>query len=231
VAVSADIARIVTEIEGVPSSKVVTIPNGVDTERFRPPAATERVASRRAFGIPDGEFVVGSVGRLAVEKNYGMLIEAFARFRSAGRTGRLLIVGEGPCRAQLEKQAHVAGMKDACLLPGHRDDVAASLAGIDVFCLSSTTEGTSITLLEAGAVGLPAIVTDVGGNREVVADGKTGAIVGRDDAGGLAEWIRRLCADSGLRATWGIAARQRVVERYSVEQMLALYQALYGSIV
>ena len=233
VAVSSDIARIVTEIERVPPRKVVTIVNGIDVKRFAPPgnggpAGTGRGAEvRQRVGIPPDAFVVGSVGRLAWEKNYELLVRSFASFHRTESASRLLLVGDGPLRQDIQRAVEEVGVADACILAGAQDDVAPWLAAMDVFCLSSLTEGTSITLLEAGAAGLPAIVTNVGGNAEVVADGSTGIVVPRSDGDAFAGAMQALSADGDRRGAMGSAARRRMAERYSQEHMVSEYLAVY----
>ena len=236
VAVSDDIARIVTDIERVPRGKVSVIRNGIDMERFSPECGTRNAECgvsevRKKLGIPANVFVVGSVGRLAWEKNYELLVRAFGQFHRRAPGSLLVIVGEGPYRDRIQQAAVAAGVADACRLPGQSDDVAVWLQAMDVFCLSSLTEGTSITLLEAGAAGLPAIVTDVGGNAEVVVAGVTGLVVPSLDERALAQAMELLAADRGQRDHMGAAARARVIERYSVDGMVNAYANLYRSVL
>ena len=143
----------------------------------------------------------------------------------------LLLVGDGPEREKLEKLVRDLGLDEVVAMPGMQKDVRPWLDCMDVFCLTSITEGTSITLLEAGACGIPAVVTDVGGNREVVEDGETGIVVPSGDEEGIAAAIAKLEGDEALRCRMGEAAGERVAERYSVEQMVEQYAALYEQIL
>ena len=231
VPVSADIARIVTDIEKVPARKVTTIVNGIDTEAFRPGVRGQESGVRRRLGIEAGAFVVGSVGRLAWEKNYELLVKAFAAVRRVAPESRLVLVGDGPYRERIAHAAEQEGVASSCLMPGRQHNVADWLQTLDVFCLSSLTEGTSITLLEAGACGLPAVVTDVGGNAEVVQDGVTGLVTPAGDEAAFRRALIALHGDAARREAMGAAARRRVAERYSVERMVREYLAVYRDVM
>lgn len=227
VPVSTDIARIVTDIEKVPARKVTTIVNGIDTEAFRPGARGQGAGIRQKLGIEVNAFVVGSVGRLAWEKNYEMLVRAFAALAREAPEARLVLVGDGPYEPRIRAAAAAIGLEKRCILAGKRDNVAEWLDTFDVFSLSSLTEGTSITLLEAGASGLPAVVTAVGGNAEIVEDSVTGRVVPSGDEAALGRALIELHDDPVRRRAMGAAARERIVERYSVGRMVKEYLAVY----
>jgi glycosyltransferase involved in cell wall biosynthesis len=228
--VSADIERIVTRIEKVPARKVVKIVNGLDTEAFGAGDGSQESGVRARLGIEPEAFVVGSVGRLAWEKNYELLVGAFAALSQRAPGSRLILVGEGPYRERIAQAARAAGVFARCVLPGLQENVAPWLGALDVFCLSSLTEGTSVTLLEAGASGLPAVVTDVGGNAEIVQHGVTGLVVPSGDREALAGALLELQADLERRRRMGAAARRRVQECYSLERMVRAYLAVYESV-
>jgi glycosyltransferase involved in cell wall biosynthesis len=234
VAVSADIERIVTGVESVPAAKVTTIRNGIDVQRFSLPNA-ERVAarqrSRAAAGIPEDAFVVGTVGRLAWEKNYELLVKAFSTFARGVPAAHMVLVGEGPYRERIQSAAVQANLESCCHLVGQQDQVADWLAAMDTFVLSSRTEGTSITLLESSASGVACIVTDVGGNAEIVSDGVTGLVVPPDNERALSRALVSLYGDAALRARLGWAAREKVATDYSVEKMVSQYMQLYSAVV
>ena len=215
VCVSADAASVATDIEKVPKTKVTVIPNGIDTEDYRPSPRKERIVT------------IGTVGRLSLEKNYAHLIEAFRRvYREVGRSVRLLIVGDGVERPKLERLAADLPVTFAGMQP----EVAVWLGQMDIFCLSSRSEGISITLLEAGAMGIPAVVTDVGGNREIVINEKSGILVTSGDTAAFAAALVRLAGNAALRERMGAAAREHVVSGYSVQQMVRAYGEEYGKV-
>jgi len=140
-----------------------------------------------------------------------------------GRSGG----GDGPERGRLEALAAELGVSERAMFAGLQADPIPFYAEMDVFCLSSDTEGTPMTLLEAGACGLPSVVTDVGGCAEVVQDGATGLVVPKGDAMALAAALEKLCRDVALRARMGQTARERVMAEYSVEAMVAGYERVY----
>jgi len=237
VAVSEDARRVVTEIEKVPVRKVRVIRNGIDAASFSLSDA-ERGALRRRqrqlCGVADNAFVVGSVGRLSSEKNYPLLVEAFASFRhsmeSAGGPSVLVLVGEGEHRSAIEEAARRWDVSDALILPGMQKDVRAWLTGLDVFCLSSDTEGTALTLLEAAASGLPSVVTDVGGNAEVIRDRIDGIVVPAGNAEQLAAALREIRTNDQVSRRMGLSARDRIQTNYSLSQMVDGYAQLYDDI-
>jgi glycosyltransferase involved in cell wall biosynthesis len=140
---------------------------------------------------------------------------------------RLDIVGDGPSRQDLEALRASLGLESRVTFHGYREDVTSFLSAADAFVLSSISEGVSIALLEAMASGLPAIATDVGGNREVIVNGVTGLLTAAGSAEGLADAIVRVESDPGLLERMGRASRQRVEEEFSLPGVVARYEALY----
>jgi glycosyltransferase involved in cell wall biosynthesis len=230
VAVSDAVQRRLVRTDGVPESKVTVIRNGVDAAVFAMSSAMRSELRRRVrqrHGIPQEAFVVGSVGRFATEKNYPLLVKAFARMPAPSVPTMLLLVGDGPDRVRIEAAIERNGVAHRCLLAGIQTDVRALLAAMDVFCLSSDTEGTSLTLLEAGASGVPCVVTDVGGNAEVVKHGVTGLVVPAGDAHAMQAALFRLLANPTERSVFGVAAADRIAQRYSMAAMVSAYEAIY----
>src|SRR5262249_46946329 len=145
-AVSEDIRSIMVGGRWSPARCVRTIVNGIDLERYRPGEARGEV--RREFGWADDQFVAGIVARLSPEKDHATLLRALARLPESAR---LAIIGEGPLRAALEAEASALRLGDRCQFLGERDDVPRLMPGLDAFVLSSVSEGTPLTLLEAMA--------------------------------------------------------------------------------
>jgi len=219
--VSADLADWLTTTVGIAARKVQVLMNGVDTERFAP-GGVERGA---VLGqLPDGAVVVGTVGRLDPVKGHTTLVSAVARL---GEKVHLVIVGDGPERGRLAAAVAAAGIGARVHLLGERSDVPALLRAFDIFCLPSRAEGISNTLLEAMATGLPVVATAVGGNPELVVEGKTGLLVPAADVAGLATALDRLASDAATRARLGVAARRRAAAEFSVEQMAIRYDTCY----
>jgi glycosyltransferase involved in cell wall biosynthesis len=184
---------------------------------------------RDEIGIPDEAWVVGTVGRLAPEKDQALLIEAMAPLLSAGR--RLVIVGEGAERDALRARiARTPGGRYVHML-GEREDVEDILAAFDAFALTSRTEGLPLVLLEAMAAGLPVLSTAVGGIPDLVNDGLTGLLSRAGDRTSLTRQLECLSTDESLSRQIGEAGRHQVVQRHSVDRMASEYGVLYESIL
>ena len=236
VAVSRDAARVLLSQRAVPHSRMRVVANGVPLAvaeglQSGPPAGKEQ--AREGLGIPQDVTLFGSVGRLWPEKNYEMLIDAFRALalKSSSLSNAspvyLVLVGDGGERERICAHIRQAGIEDAVLLPGYAKDVSMWLRAMDVFCLSSSTEGMSLSLLEACMAGVPTIVTDVGGSREVVEDGVTGIVVPEGDSGALSDAMRRLWFDSALRRSMGKKAHHKAVSCFDFRQTFNQYMAIY----
>ncbi|MGH7384366.1 MAG: glycosyltransferase [Candidatus Rokuibacteriota bacterium] len=228
VTVSLDLGRWLAEVVRIPAARIVTIHNGVDLRRF-----SSDVSERgsEALGLPDGEVVVGTVGRLDPVKDQIGLIEAFARLNPGAVPATLVIVGDGPCRSALEARAASLGIADRVRLLGTRSDVAALLGSFDLFVLPSLAEGISNTILEAMATGLPVVATRVGGNPELVEHGVTGSLVSVGDRDELATTLAAYLSDPHLRLLQGKAGRGRASEHFALERMAARYLELYAALI
>jgi sugar transferase (PEP-CTERM/EpsH1 system associated) len=227
VTVSADLRRWLIEDVRVPAAKVSAIHNGVDLSRF---GRAGRLESRLRLDLPAEAVIVGTVGRLDPVKDQAGLIRAFAKVRSAHPEALLVVVGDGPCRAELEDVVAASGQGEHVRLLGNRDDIPAVMAALDVFVLPSIAEGISNTILEAMASGLPVVATRVGGNPELVEDGIGGALVPRQDPSALAAAIAGYVADPELRRRHGLASRQRATGHFSLERMAEAYANLYTNL-
>jgi sugar transferase (PEP-CTERM/EpsH1 system associated) len=227
VTVSRDLARWLIEDIGVPRGKVLSICNGVDTQRFVPAG---RQAARAALGLGPEQVVIGTVGRLDPVKDQVGLLKAFSQLPDDSRTV-LLIVGDGPCRQDLEATVDALGLRERVRLLGERNDVPAVLSAMDVFVLCSVGEGISNTILEAMATGLPVVATRVGGNPELVTDGSTGFLVEASSAVALATSLRRYLDDPMLLAQHGGAARDHAEAEFSLERMVGAYERLYRGLL
>lgn len=242
VALSTEIRRYLEDRIGVPTTAISQICNGVDVQTFVPTrSASDRMRTgpiAERFPEPD-LFVVGTVGRLSPVKHQRLLVDAFARTvnmlatlapASAERM-RLVIAGNGPDRAALEAQVREAGIADRTWMPGTRDDVPALMADLDLFVLPSLAEGISNTILEAMACGLPVVATRVGGNADLIDDGATGTLVPSNDAVAMATALRGYATSPTRVESQGRAARERVVQRFSIDTMVARYAELYDSLL
>ena len=228
-AVSQDLARWLVETLGVSPHKVVQIYNGVDQERFCPGPARPELAP--AGFLDDNPLVVGTVGRLAAVKDQATLIRAFARLPQSPRPWRLVLVGDGPQRGALEQLAAELGVEERCWFAGDRDDIPELLRLFDLFVLPSLGEGISNTILEAMATGLPVVATRVGGNPELVVEGRTGRLVPVSDPEALAAALAELGADGDRRRAMGEAALERVRSRFHWDRTVAAYLEVYDRLL
>lgn len=225
VTVSRNAYRIAREVEKVPERKLMVIYNGIDLSRF----SREESASGASTpaGLPPNAPIVGTVARLSPEKDQKTLLEAFALVAKRDPRCILAIAGDGPARRELETLRDRLPCRERILFLGRLDDVAGLLGSLSVFALTSETEGISLALLEAGACRIPAVVTDVGGNGEVVIDGETGFLVPPGAPEPTAEKILRLLSDEEMRRRMGEKARARVEERFALDGMTASYSEVY----
>jgi glycosyltransferase involved in cell wall biosynthesis len=211
-------------------SRIRVVRNGVDTESYRPHAGIRDL--RTELGIPATAPVLGSIGRLEPIKGYDVMVEAFARLRARWQDGEaphLLVAGDGSERERLLRAAVERGVADAVHLPGWRDDVHDLHAAFTVFTMSSHSEGTSVSLLEAMSAGLCPVVTDVGGNAAVLGGDLRHRLVRPDDPEALATaWISALQAGD-RREVDARLARARVVEAFSLTAMVGSYERLYAT--
>lgn len=227
VAVSRDLARWLVEDVSVPAAKVTQIYNGVDTDAFSPGGKEE---ARRALEIRDSALVIGTVGRLDPVKDHRGLLEAFGRVARLPHA-QLVVVGDGPGRAELERGRQALGLDGRVLILGERQDVAGILRALDVFALPSLGEGISNALLEAMASGLPVVATRVGGNPELVDHDVTGILVSPRSVDALAEAFDRYLSDPALIRKHGEAGRLRAVRDFSVDRMFESYESLYSRLL
>jgi glycosyltransferase involved in cell wall biosynthesis/ribosomal protein S18 acetylase RimI-like enzyme len=190
--------------------------NGTDLRRFDPEAvAARRAGLRRALGLPEGAVVVGTVGRLVAEKGYRELFKAARLVRSTHPDVRFLVVGAPDAdKADAIGEAEIDGARSDVVLTGWRPDVRDLLGAMDVFVLPSWREGVPRSAIEASAMALPLVLTDIRGCREVVRHGVEGLLVPPRSPHSLASAISALVEDPGLRARMGQAARRRAAERF-----------------
>ncbi|TBR36178.1 MULTISPECIES: glycosyltransferase [Dyella] len=212
----------------VPQAKARVVPNGICVERFFPASDEMRHHLLSVLGLPPQRRLIGTVGRLNWAKDQRGLIEAFAHVHKQYADAALVLIGDGELRAELETCAREAGVADSVHFLGDRTDVHDLLQGLDLFVLSSVSEGYSIALLEACAVALPIVATDVGGNAEIVHDGATGLIVPPRNPPALADAMLSMLRELRQATTWGLAARAWVEQHGSLEAMAGRYAALYA---
>lgn len=229
-ALSNELRAYLEERVRVPAQRISQVCNGVDAQRFCPhPLGVQRIAG--CPFEPAQHWLVGTVGRMQDIKDPLLLARAFvqamAQAPALQRRLRLVMVGEGPLRVQVQALLAHAGLAQLAWLPGERFDVPAVLRGLHAFALPSRSEGISNAILEAMASALPVLATRVGGNPELVLHGQTGYLVASSEPRELAQRLVQL-AGCPQQARWlGQAGRQRVESCFSLQAMVAAYQSIY----
>jgi glycosyltransferase involved in cell wall biosynthesis len=227
IAVSRAVERVLAE-SGVAGDKVHVVPDGVDLHRVVQPAAPEVLA---ALGVRPGAPLVVQVAQLVGHKDPVNFVRAIAAVRESIPGVQALVVGDGPLRADVERELRVLDLNEAVHLAGFRADADSILAAADVACLSSREEGMGSVLLDALAFGIPIAATRAGGIPDVVADGESGLLAEPRDPAGLGRAIAKLLTDAALATRFGANGRARA-EAFSVERMvdgtIAVYERVLG---
>ena len=219
-AISADIERQWLAL-GVPAARLARAASGVDADHFHPgPAPDERPST-----LPPRPRVVFT-GRLHPQKNLDLLLDAWPAV-AARTAAHLVLVGDGPDRARLAEQARVLGIADRVHFAGAVSDPAGLLRAADAFALPSVAEGMSNSLLEAMATALPCVATAIGGNTDLIDDGRTGLLAPPDDRSAWSAALLRLIEDRHFAQSLGAAARRRVEAEFALPVVVDRYEALY----
>jgi sugar transferase (PEP-CTERM/EpsH1 system associated) len=233
VTVSKHLERYLVRRIGISPSRITQVYNGVDTERFAPAVAKPTDILPEGF-LGHGRVVIGTVGRLQSVKDQASLVRAFAALLQAHpewvSRAHLAIVGGGPLLGDLRALVNELGVESQVWLPGAVDDIARVLRTFDVFVLPSLAEGISDTILEAMATGLPIVATAVGGNVEIVDDGKTGHLFAPGDVESLSRFLADYIAGPQLRDAHARAARRVAVDRFGLDTMVDQYDAIYTAL-
>jgi sugar transferase (PEP-CTERM/EpsH1 system associated) len=234
VALSLDLQRYLVDGVGIAPGRISQLYNGVDCAAFAPGGKGRAPLADGPFNDPR-LFVIGTVGRLDAVKDQTNLARAFVsalrRHPQARERLRLVIVGDGTLRGDVQRILDDADASALAWLPGARHDVAAVMRALDCFVLPSLSEGISNTLLEAMASGLPVVATRVGGNAELMEEGLTGCLVPRADPEALATEILRYFDHPQLARRHGRAGRDLAEKRFSIEQMVRRYDELYAQVL
>jgi sugar transferase (PEP-CTERM/EpsH1 system associated) len=213
---------------GLPQHRIQVIANGVDISAFRP--HHDRFALRARFDIPPDRFVLGNIARLDPVKNHEVVLRALARLRLQQLPVYFLLVGDGAHRAKLQREIERLELCEEVRVFGYSDCIPDLLNCMDLYVQSSFYEGFSNTIIEAMACGLPVLATEVGGTSDIFSQGMEGWFFSPEDDQTLASLVLRFLRDPSLRDTMGRHARQKVVERFSVETMVRQYEELYRNL-
>jgi glycosyltransferase involved in cell wall biosynthesis len=212
---------------GAPPQRVHRIPNGVDHEMYRPDAAV-RGRIRRELRFSDECFVIGSVGRLASEKRFDLLLRAAAPL---GAESAVVLAGDGAERDALHALAQQLGMRDRVHLLGLRGDVPDLLQALDLFVQSSDTEGLPNAVLEAMATEVPVVATRVGGTPELIDDGVHGVLVPAGDAAHMRRAIMDVVEHRDAARGRALEARRRIEGELSFSARMNRVEAIYRDLM
>lgn len=209
------------------ASKMLTIRNGIVISKFQEASNGSRARMRLELGLMPDALLIAIVARLNPVKNHELLLHAFLPVARQKPDSYLIIIGDGKLRSALEDQTRNLGLEKQVLFLGDRRDIPALLSGMDLFVLSSTHEGYSISLLEACASGLPIIATDVGGNAEIVTQGINGYLVESGNTNALSTALIRALEDKDNLRKMGHFSRLWAEEYGSIGAMADEYGKLY----
>ena len=223
-AISEATRQALTEYEFIPAQKIAVIYNGIAPLQ---PATTNTDALRASLGIAENALIFGTIARFDPIKNQLMMIRAFAKAKASHAAIHLLMVGDGEERERLEAEVERLGITASVTFTGYIPNPAEMLAAMDIFLLSSLSEGTSMTLLEAMSLSKPCIVTHAGGNPEIIHNDYNGLVVPNDNAQAFTEAMCQLIDDPGQRAEFARHAQLRFAAQFNRQHMLAGYYSLY----
>lgn len=215
---------------GIPAHKLEVVPNGVDLSKFGK-RSTDAERLRKELGISPTDRVVGNVGRLVELKGQRFLLEAARQIVGRHPEVKFLIVGDGPLKEVLSRQASSCGIQGHVLFAGFRDDMPDVYAVMDVFALPSTDEASPMTIFEAAASRLPIVATRVGGIGDVIADRHNGLLIDSCDVQGLSEAILFLLENGTESDRMGRNAARTVRRNHNIDIMVRRYEAVYEKVL
>jgi len=227
VTVSHQMNRYLSDLGRFHGGTLQTIANGVDMERFDVSASRDQYPD---LDLSPEDFVFICVGRLEKIKGHDVLMKAFGKMKSM-RGVKLLIVGDGPVREEIENHVREQGLQHMVRMLGHRNDIPYLLNLSDCFVLSSRSEGLSCSIIEAMAAGLPVIATDVGGNSELVTDDVNGYLVPSENPDVLSTRIQIMIQDTTKRQNFAEMSLNRAREHYSLDSMMEKYLDNYNLMI
>lgn len=205
----------------------VTVHNAIDLAPYDGRFREQSQKLRLEWGVREHELVIGTAGRLLPVKAIHILIRAFASYQKiASGAVKLVVVGRGPLRGELESLSKALKIEDKVVFAGFREDMPAVMGAFDVFALTSETEAFALVILEAMAAGKPVVATRVGGVPELVLEGETGKLVAPRDPDAAAAALA-FFDDASNRQAFGAAGRRRAMEGYSLDHMFRETMAIY----
>jgi glycosyltransferase involved in cell wall biosynthesis len=223
-AISQATKQALVEFENLPKERIEVIYNGIKPLKVD---SAKTLALKQKLKIPDKSLVLGTIARLDPIKNHLMMLDAFSLVLKTHPDAVLIIVGDGEERDSIIKHIRVLGIENKVLMPGYDPQPQHYLALMDIFLLSSLSEGTSMTLLEAMSLKKPCVVTDAGGNKEVIANGENGIVTTNDDATEFSQAILTLVNDKVLLNQYGEASQKRFGRLFDISVMVKRFSKFY----
>lgn len=229
IGVSQAVAEHIKAQQKIRDDRIKVIYNGVIPEEYE--LRPRDISLKSELGLTDNARLVGFLGRLSFEKGADILIRAAPAILRKQRTAHLVVVGDGPERADLERMAQELGIFKRVHFLGYRQDIPEILSALDVVAVPSRQAGFELILAEAMASGVPVVASKVGPIPEVIADGETGLLVPPQDHEAFADAIIKLLGQPDRRKRMGEAGKKRVLEKFTVQKMVSQYEALYERLV
>lgn len=221
------VRREITRVEKIPPSKITTIYNGVDLKGYGT-GRRSKIRAREKLGIEKDAFIVGTACILRPEKDVYLLLKALSEVNGYIENLVVIILGDGEEKSGLINFCQQNGLSDKTIFPGYVEDIRDYVQAMDVVCLTpKENEGLSNVILEEMAMGKPLIATDVGGNAELVVNGKTGFVIQPGDKEALFRSIMNLSENPTLRESMGIEGRRRAEQHFSLEGMIQKIEGFY----
>ena len=220
----------VARVEGIPKNKMTTVYYGIDTDRLLA-SAEAALFDRAAEGVPDDALLLTTVGRLVPVKGHEFLFRAMQTVTKECPNARLLVVGDGPLRSELEKLAAELGVSEHIIFPGFRRDVPSILRASDLAVYPSLGEGFGLGVVESLLQETPVVATRVMAIPELVEHGRTGILTPPSDARALADAMLELIAHPDRRHEMGREGKRRVLSGFTVETMITRTEEIYRSVL
>ena len=227
-AISAATKQALIDFENIAGTDIQVLYNGIADIDVN---SQQTSALKKSLGVTDTEICLGTIARLDPIKNHRMMLDAFKIVISSDVNAKLMIVGDGEEMTNIKKQIEALDLHKHVILTGYESKPQHHLAMMDIYLLSSLSEGTSMTLLEAMSLGKPCIATDAGGNPEIVEHQYNGLVTANDNAQEFATAIITLCQNPALQKEMGQHSRKRYQQQFSLQSMVRSYQQLYAQLL
>jgi glycosyltransferase involved in cell wall biosynthesis len=229
IVVSDSLKRILSEGRGLPAQRVARIYNGIEVDQYHPDL--KETDLRNNLGISPTIPLVGAIGRMVWQKGFEFLIRAMPNIIAASSETRLLLVGDGPLRIELETLAKKLNVSDKIIFTGFRSDVSQILSTVDVLAIPSLLEGFPMITLEGMAMAKPIVATKIQGITEQLTEGKQAILVPPQNPNALSDALLKIIQDTELASMLAIAARRKVENDFSVEKMVSETEKVYRSLL